>query len=174
MFYYITVLVLFAYLSGCEAQIPSADGCDPITSTQLKDLLTLVPAIAGADGDAITLNLMDVYVNCLAAGRFRGRYREATYTVRFTGAASDPAAVRLGTFDVICLTGGIWGRNNNQPFVFIEMFPPANITALTTNSSVQTDCHRCNAPNHIQSPLNSPNDDILRHCRRKIIYNITF
>lgn len=143
------------------------EGCpEPISPQRLGSEIVRAGNI-GDGSTSVVLTLTEVYLNCLAAGSIRGYYRQATYTVRYRGIPGDENTQFTAIIDVVCF------ERNNPRFWEINLIRPfriltnqTEIALLTTNSTTQTDCQRCNAPNHDAFPLNSPNDDRLRHCQR--------
>ena len=158
-------LCLSAYYPLCGAQAVEEEGCPSlVTISELTTLLEDVSDLQPNNETELNITIEDIYINCLSVGSILGYYRQATYTVRFTGEPENNGST-LAQVDLICVQNVDWKLGSFNSYNKITNMSDAIL--LTTNDTILTDCSRCNAPNHPNFTLNSSNDDQLRHCQRK-------
>ena len=165
------ILLFGLYLSACYplcgAQTMKEEGCPSlVTISKLTTLLEGVNDLQPNNGNQPNITIQDIYTNCLSVGSILGYYRQATYTVRFTGEPGNNGST-LAQVDLICVQqkSQFWQLGSFNSYNKITNMSDAIL--LATNDTILTDCSRCNVPNHPNYTLNSSNDDQLRHCQRK-------
>ena len=166
---FISILLFGLCLSACYplygAQVVEEEGCPSLVT--IKELTTLLEDVSDLQPNNETepnIIIEDIYINCLSVGSILGYYRQATYTVRFTGEPGNNGST-LAQVDLICVQNVDWELGSFNSYNKITNMSDAML--LATNDTILTDCSRCNAPNHPNFTLNSSNDDQLRHCQRK-------
>ena len=161
-------LCLSAYYPFCGAQAVEDEGCPSFVT--IHELTTLLGNVVRPDnGPQPNITIEDIYINCLSVGSILGYIRQATYTVRFTGEPGNNGST-LGQVDLICVQNvqqGSWFWQLGSFNSYNKITNMSNAILLATNSTILSDCSRCNVPNHPNYTLNSSNDDQLRHCQRK-------
>ena len=163
-------LCLFVSYPLCGAQAVEEEGCPSfVTIHELTTLLEDVSDLQPNNGNQPNITIEDIYINCLSVGNILGYYRQATYTVLFTGEPGNNGST-LTQVDLICVQNvqqgsRFWQLGSFNSYNKITKISDAIL--LATNDTILTDCSRCNVPNHPNFTLNSSNDDQLRHCQRK-------
>ena len=151
----------------CGAQSVEEEGCPSlVTISKLTTLLEDVSDLQPNNETQPNIIIQDIYTNCLSVGSILGYYRQATYTIRFTGEPGNKGST-LAQVDLICVQqkSRFWQLGSFNSYNKITNMSDAIL--LATNDTILTDCSRCNVPNHPNYTLNSSNDDQLRHCQRK-------
>ena len=166
-------LCLLAQYSLCRAQNVFVEGCPSLpTFSQLTTILNSVSELQPGDGSSANIIIENFYINCLSVGNIRGYYRQATYTVRFTGEPGNTGSV-LAKVDIVCDqpvgSGRFWKLGLIKSYN--KVTDASEALLLTTSNVTLTDCSRCNSRNHDIFPLNSSKgDDVVRHCRREFMH----
>ena len=159
-------LCLSAYYPHCGAQAVEEEGCPSlVTISELTTLLEDLSDLRPNNETKLNITIENIYINCLSVGSILDYYRQATYTVRFTGEPENNGST-LAQVDLICVQNVDWELGSFNSYNKITNMSDAIL--LATNDTILTDCSRCNVPNHPNFTLNSFNDDQLRHCQRKL------
>ena len=167
-------LYLLTYYPYCGAQNVGLEGCPSLVTK--SELTTIIENYICDQFNAAAellqvlpdIEIEDVYINCLSAGNIRGYYRQATYTVNYTG---DPinSGTTLAQVDIVCDDNGlrrVWKLTQNSNFKRITN--PSDQLMLANNDTILTDCSSCNGKNN----FDSQKDDSLRHCLREFYCTI--
>lgn len=164
-------LCLLAHYSFCGAQDVFVEGCPGLpTFSQLTNILNGVSALQPGDGSAANIIIESYNISCLSVGNIRGYYRQAAYTVRFTGEPGNTGST-LAQVDIVCDqpqgSGRFWKLGLLKSY---NKVTDGSVALALANNNTLTDCSRCNSRNHDVFPLD-PNqgDDVIRHCRREFM-----
>lgn len=160
---------LLIYYPHCGAQNVGLEGCPSLVT--IPELTTIIKKYIN---DQLNVELFvpdikieDVYINCLSAGNRRGYYRQATYTVNYTGESFN-SGTTLAQVDIVCddddSLGRAWKLPGNSNFKRIT--DPSDQLMLASNDTILTDCSSCNGLNN----FDLQNDYSLRHCLREFCY----
>ena len=96
-------LYLLALYPLCGAQAVEEEDCPSlVTISKLTTLLEDVSDLQPNNETQPNIIIQDIYTNCLSVGSILGYYRQATYTVRFTGEPGNNGST-LAQVDLICV-----------------------------------------------------------------------